>query len=98
MTQTIIMAIQVLPRIKDGNTSVLIDKAIKEIKQSGVKYRIGPFETVMEGNYEKLMQVIEQVQQTCFNAGADKVLVIAKIERRKEGDITIEEVMGKYGG
>jgi len=31
MTQTIIMAIQVLPRIKDGNTSVLIDKAIEEV-------------------------------------------------------------------
>lgn len=96
MAQTIIMAIQVLPRMKDGNASTVIDKAIEVIKLSGVKYHVCPFETVVEGNYEKLMQVLDQVQQVCLKAGAEKVLVNVRIEQRQEGDITIEGVIRKY--
>lgn len=96
MAQIIIMAIQVLPRMKDGTASTVIDKAVEVIKLSGVKYHVCPFETVMEGTYEKLMQVLEGVQQVCLKAGAEKVLVNVRIEQRQEGDITIEGVIRKY--
>lgn len=96
MSQLVNMAIQVLPKIKDGNTYAVVDKAIEAIQRSGVKYRVCPFETVMEGSYEKLIAVIDDAQQACFDAGAEEVLVNLKIQRRRDGDVTIEDKTGKY--
>ena len=98
MSHTVNIAIQVLPKIKGGDTYAIVDKAIEAIQQSGVKYRVCPFETVLEGPYEKLMTVIEEAQQACFRAGAEEVLVNLKIQRRPDGDVTIEEKTGKYDG
>lgn len=96
MSHTINLAIQILPTIENGDTYAVVDKAIETIQQSGVKYRVCPFETVMEGTYEKLMQVVEAAQQACFDAGATAVLVNLKIQRRRDGDVSIEEKTGKY--
>lgn len=95
MANQINLAIQVIPKVKE-NTYAVVDKAIEAIRSSGVKYRVCPFETVMEGPYEKLMQVVDNAQQACFEAGAEEVLVNIKIQRRKNGDVTIEEKTGKY--
>lgn len=98
MSHTVNMAIQVLPKVKDGNSYAVVDKAIEAIQRSGVKYRVCPFETVMEGPYEKLIEVIDKAQQACFDAGAEEVLVNIKIQRRPNEDVTIEEKTGKYDG
>lgn len=95
MANQINLAIQVIPKVKE-NAYAVVDKAIEAIQSSGVKYRVCPFETVMEGSYEKLMQVVDDAQQACFEAGAEEVLVNIKIQRRKNGDVTIEEKTGKY--
>lgn len=95
MANQINLAIQVIPKVKE-NAYAVVDKAIEAIRSSGVKYRVCPFETVMEGPYEKLMQVVDNAQQACFEAGAEEVLVNIKIQRRKNGDVTIEEKTGKY--
>jgi uncharacterized protein (TIGR00106 family) len=96
MSHTINLAIQVLPKVKDGNTYAVVDKAIEVIRQSGVKYRVCPFETVMEGTYDKLMQIVSDAQQACFDAGAEEVLVNIKIQHRAGSDVTIAEKMDRY--
>lgn len=98
MSHTINLAIQVLPKIKSGNTYQVVDKAIEVIQASGVKYRVCPFETVLEGPYEVLMGIVRDAQQACFDAGAEEILVNIKIQRRRDGDVTIEEKMEKYDG
>lgn len=98
MPHIVNIAIQVLPKIKGDDTYAVVDKAIEAIQRSGVKYRVCPFETVMEGPYEKLMAVVEQAQQACFQAGAEEVLVNLKIQRRPNEDVSIEEKTGKYDG
>jgi uncharacterized protein (TIGR00106 family) len=96
MNHNINLAIQVLPKVKDGNTYAIVDKAIEVIAASGVKYRVCPFETVMEGPYDRLMRIVRDAQQACFDAGAEEVLVNIKIQNRRDGDVTIEEKTGKY--
>lgn len=96
MDNNINLAIQVIPKIKSGNPYAVVDKAIEVIQKSGVKYRVCPFETVMEGPYEKLMKIADEAQKACLNAGAEEVLVNIKIQRRAHGDVTIEEKTGKY--
>lgn len=96
MSHSINLAIQVLPKANNGDTYALVDEAIRVIQQSGVKYRVCPFETVMEGPYDRLMEIVRDAQQACFDAGAEEVLVNLKIQHRRDGDVTIEEKTGKY--
>ena len=42
----------------------LVDEAIGVIYKSGMKYQVCPFDTAIEGPYEKIMKVVEEVQQT----------------------------------
>ena len=46
------IAVQILPFSKTLDSYSVVDKAIEVIANSGIKYRVTPFETVMEGNYE----------------------------------------------
>jgi uncharacterized protein YqgV (UPF0045/DUF77 family) len=48
-------------------------------------------ETVMQGPYDKLMQVAKEAQAICLEHGADEVVVTMKIHARKDGDVTWEE-------
>ena len=50
----------------------------------------------MEGNYLQLMEVVEKVQQVCYNEGVDSVLCYLKIQSNKGGVVTIEDKTGKY--
>lgn len=96
MKNIINLALQVLPKSSTMESYDLVDKAIEVIQRSGLKYRVCPFETVIEGDYESVMKVVEQAQQACFDSGADELLVNIKIQRRKDGDVFISDKTGKY--
>jgi uncharacterized protein (TIGR00106 family) len=96
MGQKINIALQILPRGGTFDTYALVDKAIEVIKKSGVKYKVCPFETVMEGDYDTLMGIAKEAQQACFDAGADSMMVFIKIQRDSSEDVSIEDKMGKY--
>lgn len=97
MSNKIILAIQVLPKVKDGNTTVVVDKAIEVIQRSGIKYEICPFETVMEGSYDKLIRIVDEVQKVCLDAEVEEVLINIKMESRPHSDVTIEGKTDRYG-
>lgn len=90
------VAVQVLPTAKDTESYKMVDEAIAIIHNSGVTYRVTPFETVMEGEYNLLMDIVKKVQLACYNAGADSVMCYVKIQSRKESDVTISDKMEKY--
>jgi uncharacterized protein YqgV (UPF0045/DUF77 family) len=90
MQHEVHISIQIVP-ISKHPLYPIIDKAIEVIEASGVKFMVGPMETVMQGPYDKLMSVAKQAQQACLDAGADEVVVTMKVHARKEGDVTWEE-------
>ena len=90
------IALQVLPKSKTRETYDIVDDAIELISRSGLKYQVCPFETVIEGPYNEIMELVEKVQTVCFAKGADELLVYIKIQNRKESKVTIEEKMKKY--
>ncbi|MEI3801186.1 MULTISPECIES: thiamine-binding protein [unclassified Chitinophaga] len=96
MSHKINLALQIIPSVPSEQVYAVVDEAIAVIKDSGVKYRVCPFETVMEGTYEELMEVVRKTQEVCFKAGASQLLVYIKMQIRKDGDVTIEEKTGKY--
>ena len=95
MTKTVNIALQVLPSSKMIHPYALVDKAIEVIANSGLKYKVTPFETVMEGTYDEIMEVVKRAQNACYEAGADSMMTYIKIQSSK-GDVTIEDKMAKY--
>lgn len=96
MNNYVNIAVQVLPKSKTKDTYEIVDVAIKVIDESGLKYRVCPFETVLEGPYNEIMQVVEKIQETCFKSGADELIVNMKIQNRRDSKVTIEDKMAKY--
>src|SRR6056297_937016 len=96
MNHQVNVAVQVLPKSRIKEPYALVDEAIKVINDSGLRYRVCPFETVIEGPYQDIMSVVEKLQEVCFEKGADEILVYVKIQNRKDGNVTIEDKMDKY--
>lgn len=91
------VAVQVLPTAGDKKAAyAIVDKAIEVIHQSGVKYRVTPFETVMEGNYGQLMEIVAKVQEVCYAHGASEVMCYVKVQSSASVQVTIEDKMAKY--
>lgn len=97
MKPTANLAIQILPlHIPQEEAYRMIDAAIKVVKQSGLQYVVCPFETVIEGPYEELVALADAMQQACYNAGADSLLVNMKLHRSASKNLAIDDKIGKY--
>ncbi|MBP7613802.1 MAG: thiamine-binding protein [Paludibacter sp.] len=96
MNNTVNIALQILPTSKTVHPYSIVDAAIAVIAASGLKYRVTPFETVMEGNYDRIMEVVKLAQQACYDAGAENLMTYLKIQSNGNGDVSIEDKMGKY--
>ena len=82
MENIVNVAMQILPKAKEIDSCEIIDKAIDVIKKSGIKYQVCPFETVMEGTYDEIMEIAKMAQDKCFEIGAEEIIVNFKIQRR----------------
>ena len=95
-TKTVNVAIQVLPFTDPSKTYSMVDKAIEVIEKSGLKYRVTPFETVIEGEYSQVMEVVMEAQEACYEAGAESLLCNLKIQSHSISEVSIEDKTGKY--
>ena len=96
MEQIVNIALQIIPKSKTKEVYDIVDEAIAIIQKSGLKYKVCPFETVIEGTYEEVMKVAKEAQDACFATGADDLLIFIKIQRKKSGDVSIEDKIEKY--
>ncbi len=95
MNQTVNIALQILPSSKTIHPYALVDKAIEVIAASELRYRVTPFETVMEGRYDDIMKVVKMAQEACYAAGAESLMTYIKIQSSLN-DVSIEDKMEKY--
>lgn len=76
--------LEIIP-IGTGNPSLsglLVDVA-KLIDQSGLDYRVGPMGTVVEGDWDRLMQLAKKCHQAAL-ASSNRVLTTIRIDDRKD--------------
>jgi len=95
MNHIVNIALQVIPRSSQHGTYELVDKAIEVIKKSGIKFKVCPFETVMEGKYDEIMQVIKNIHEVLYANGTEGMLTYIKIQTANK-DVTISDKMEKY--
>lgn len=96
MNHLVNLAIQVLPQSNSKTTYELVDVAIGLIQKSGLKYRVCPFETVVEGHYNEVMQLVKSIHEAVYDQGAEEMICNLKIQTRKNQDVFIEDKMIKY--
>lgn len=96
MKHKINLALQILPSVPSEQVYSVVDEAIAVIHASGLKYRVCPFETVIEGTYEETMEVVRKAQEVCFKAGASQLLVYIKMQIKNDMDVHIEDKTAKY--
>jgi uncharacterized protein (TIGR00106 family) len=97
MHQYIINAsIQIVPIVLDKHPYEWVDDAIAIIQQSGIKHEVGPFATVLEGTYDEVMRVINQVNEFLYQKGCAEWINNLQIQIRSNGDITGDEKTAKF--
>ena len=97
MHQFIINAsIQIVPIVLDKHPYEWVDDAIAIIQQSGIKYEVGPFATVLEGKYDEVMKVINDVNEYLYQKGCAEWIANLQIQIRSNGDITSLEKTEKF--
>jgi uncharacterized protein YqgV (UPF0045/DUF77 family) len=95
MQGTVNVSLQIIPRVEGMHPYDAVDRAIAVIQASGVTYEVGPMETTMEGDYDRLMQIVKEAQEACIAVGAESIITIVKVAW-KRGGTTIDEKTGKY--
>jgi uncharacterized protein (TIGR00106 family) len=94
--RTINASIQIVPIVQDKHPYEWVDEAISVIQQSGIKYEVGPFATLLEGNYEQVMEVIGAVNEYLCSKGCAEWISNIQIQIRSAADIGWEEKIEKF--
>lgn len=89
-------SIQILPIVNNKHPYEWVDEAIEVIQRSGIKYDVGPFATVLEGTYDDVMQVINDVNEYLYSKGCSEWISNVQVQIRSDGDITAEEKVEKF--
>ena len=96
MNNIVNLAIQVLPLYKEQEEGIrIIDRAIECIQQSGLKYVVCPFETVVEGEYDVVMKLVRDIHDVCYAAGASSLIMNMKLQSSVKA-VAIDDKIGKY--
>ena len=89
------LSLQIIPNVSDDKLYSTVDKVIDLIRNSGVKFEVGPMETTMEGELTELLEIVAKDQEVCVEAGAKRICSVVKIDYSPQG-VTIDEKVGKY--
>lgn len=68
-----------------------VAEAVKIFKNAGIKYNVTPMGTVLEGELSSLLGLIQKAHESCFSAGAKRVLTHIKIDDRRDKKQSAEE-------
>lgn len=90
------LALQVLPQGKDKNSYELVDCTIEEIEASGLPYKVCPFETVIEGEYDEVMDLVKRIHHVLEKNGTEKLMTYIKIQTEFQQDVRIADKIAKY--
>lgn len=91
-----LVSIQILPRTKNNEDVVpYVDKAIAVIDRSGVKYRVAPLETTMEGQLDHLLDIVKEMNEEMIAEGCPYVISQIKILYGPDG-VSMDKLTEKY--
>ena len=73
-----------------GGISKFVAGCLELVKQSGLKYQLTPMGTILEGELDEIFALIRQMHESPFDAGAQRVSTLIKIDDRRDREHTME--------
>jgi uncharacterized protein YqgV (UPF0045/DUF77 family) len=89
-------SIQIVPVVHDRHPYEWVDEAILVIQQSGIKYEIGPFATIVEGTYEEVIDVVYAINEHLNSAACNEWIVNLQLHVRSNAHMTANEKTAKF--
>jgi len=94
-TKQINLGVQVVPILEAESGYPIIDTCIELIRQSGLNYQVTPFETVLEGPYKEVMQVVDLVYHK-VNELSPETVINLRIHSRRDSDVIASDKTDKF--
>lgn len=89
-------SIQILPIVQDKHPYEWVDEGIFIIQASGIKHKIGPFATVVEGTYQEVLNVVTAINEHLSATGCYEWLLNVQMNIRANDDMTANEKIMKF--
>jgi uncharacterized protein (TIGR00106 family) len=58
-------------------------------KAQDLKYQLTPMSTIIEGDLDRILEVIRQMHEVPFGAGAPRVSTLLRIDDRRDKELTM---------
>jgi len=69
----------------DPSYSDIVAETVKVLEhQKDVKYDVTAMSTVLQGERSKIMQLVQQMEEACFKAGAKRCVTTLRIDERRD--------------
>jgi uncharacterized protein (TIGR00106 family) len=91
-----IVDVSVVP-IGTSSTSVsrFVREVLKTVRASGLKYRVGPMGTSLEGDWDTIFKTIRAMHEVCFKLGAGRLLTVIKVDDRRDKVQTMQDKLDR---
>ncbi|MCD6526238.1 MAG: MTH1187 family thiamine-binding protein [Desulfuromonas sp.] len=76
-----------------GGISKFVAGCLTLVKESGLKYQLTPMGTILEGELDDIFALVRKMHESPFNAGAQRVSTLIKIDDRRDREHTMERKM-----
>lgn len=78
----VLAELSIFPMDKGQSLAPYVARAVKIIRQSGLAHQFGPMSTVIEGDWEQVMDVVGRCQAD-LAADCDRILVYLRLDCRR---------------
>lgn len=95
MDHQINLGIQVVPVASASDGYPIIDACIEIIQKSGIPYTVTPFETVLEGRYTDIMELVDQLYDQSL-ARCEEVVINIRIHAKRSEDVRGSDKTNKF--
>ena len=88
---SVLAEIMIIP-VGTGTASIsrMVADSVKVIQQHGLKYEITATGTNVEGDLDTILQTVKAMGEVPFKEGADRVVLMLRIDDRRDKAISLE--------
>lgn len=85
-----IVELSIVPLGVGAGVSSFVAGAIRVLEKSALKYELTAMGTIISGDLDDILGVIRKMHESCFDAGAVRVLTQIRIDDRRDRESSIE--------
>jgi uncharacterized protein (TIGR00106 family) len=90
---SVLVEFSIVPLGKGASVSPAVARVLRIVAESGISYKANPMGTVIEGEWDKVMDLVKQCHQEVMK-DADRAVTSIKIDDRKGKGERMEKKLG----